>query len=177
MWEEHLAQGVCSIEPKNIQKASKAGSEFHASGVPRRRLLDRSHQAEGGVTRCPPKVLFISNEHLISFCQELKKSWRKWRMWIPTCRLTLTKASLWVVSAVFSLKKSMPGQASQNYVNRMWENLLLAFIGEAGSASHVDTQDYPQKCLGNFCQQIPHKNEAPKVAKEFLNIQRISVKQ
>ena len=26
----------------------------------------------------------------------------------------------------------MSVQASQNYVNRMWENLLLAFIGEAG---------------------------------------------
>ena len=32
----------------------------------------------------------------------------------------------WLFAVFLALR-----EASQNYVNRMWENLLLAFIGEA----------------------------------------------
>ena len=33
-------------------------------------------------------------------------------------------------------------QASQNYVNRMWENLLLAFIGEESGVYFMDVNSW-----------------------------------
>ena len=63
------------------------------------------------------------------------------------------KAHRWVLLGTLPERRAPCGrkQASQNFVNRMWENLCLAFIGEAGCVGRSPVQKSVAGKKGRGC--------------------------